>query len=843
MKNKLTKILLTITMMIVVLPILKTSLIVANAKTTYGYYPIGCSAYEVDTITNSGTFAKVSCHTSLAEAKTAMKNTGTDAVVRHAGSYSANQIIAMTNGFVFSYGYRNSSSTVTISGYGNTAGASTYVQNYRGLYYEDTLDYNGSGDGNVLVNAFGFEGLVSMEMVDFIPMKFFELDAPIWVGGNPDTPWQVIPNSTYYTVERNGNYLDLVLHGYNDYPSNGNGTHAESYTGSLAVGPAASWMQEGSYYYTLDDATFYSDHNFKNYAGTYYNYYLFAPLRTKSNISADKYNAFLQAQGYDSSSKLWDTGSIFLNGQSEYGINAAAVFAQACVEAAYGTSYYATRYNNLFGVGAYDDGPSVNGYETVNRSINNQMGLLLRYYTDTDCAWYYGGTLGNKGAGITTKYASAVTYGLTLASLYYRFDKFASGNDGNLVDCNSSTIGVLHDQVTNVYTDSNGSSVLYQYRYGYNTDYVKNQTVVILGEAGEYYKIQSTDYVANGTEMHPANSKYVTYDWNGMVGYVKKSDVVSVIGDVSHIQTRGDVYVDYQTHVQDQGWQSYVFDGQMSGTQGKALRLEAIKIKVGGNVSGGIEYRTHVENIGWQDWKSSDELSGTTGMGYRLEGIQIKLTGDLASQYDVYYQVHAEYEGWLGWAKNGEAAGTEGLGYRLEAIKIVLVKKGDSAPGSTDTPFVSKYSNGLVRYTTHVQDVGWQSYVNDGSLSGTVGRALRLEGIKISLSPNVSGGIEYCTHVQDVGWQNYVSNDAMSGTSGRGLRLEAIQIRLTGQAAEQYDIYYQVHAEDVGWMGWAKNGEQAGTAGYGRRLEGIKIVLVAKGGAAPGSTENCFLKK
>jgi uncharacterized protein YjdB len=75
----------------------------------------------------------------------------------------------------------------------------------------------------------------------------------------------------------------------------------------------------------------------------------------------------------------------------------------------------------------------------------------------------------------------------------------------------------------------------------------------------------------------------------------------------------------------------------------------------------------------------------------------------------------------------------------------------------------------------------------------------------------------------------------MSGTSGRGLRLEAIQIKLTGEMANQYDVYYRVHAQNFGWLGWAKNGASAGTEGYGYRLEGIQIVLVKKGGSAPAS--------
>ena len=115
-----------------------------------------------------------------------------------------------------------------------------------------------------------------------------------------------------------------------------------------------------------------------------------------------------------------------------------------------------------------------------------------------------------------------------------------------------------------------------------------------------------------------------------------------------------------------------------------------------------------------------------------------------------------------------------------------------------------------VYYKTHVQNVGWQNYVRNGAMSGTEGQSLRLEGIQIYLDNlPVSGGVEYCTHVQNIGWQNYVSNNQMSGTEGQSLRLEAIKIRLTGEFANQYDIYYRVHCQNIGWMGWAKNNESA----------------------------------
>lgn len=296
--------------------------------------------------------------------------------------------------------------------------------------------------------------------------------------------------------------------------------------------------------------------------------------------------------------------------------------------------------------------------------------------------------------------------------------------------------------------------------------------------------------------------------------------------------------ISYQTHVQDYGWQSWKSNGEVSGTVGQSKRLEGINIKLS-NINGSIEYKTHVQDIGWQDWKSNGQMSGTSGQSKRLEAIKVKLSGEAANQYDVYYRVHAQDYGWLDWAKNGESAGTEGYSKRLEGIQIVLVKKGESAPGSTSRPFICK----MIKYQTHVQNIGWQGEKADGEMSGTTGQSLRLEAIKIQLSSSIDGGIVYKTHVQDYGWLNFVTNGQASGTTGQAKRLEAIQMQLTGNVKNQYDLYYRVHAQNFGWLGWAKNGESAGTAGYSYRLEGIQIVLVPKGGNAPGSTSKHYYNK
>ena len=329
-----------------------------------------------------------------------------------------------------------------------------------------------------------------------------------------------------------------------------------------------------------------------------------------------------------------------------------------------------------------------------------------------------------------------------------------------------------------------------------------------------------------------------------------------------------DVTIRYTTHVQTYGWQGdennankWFANGKMAGTSGKAKRLEGIKIRVYGNDSLGIQYTTHCQSYGWLPWSANGEMNGTEGEAKRLEAIKIQLTGVDKEKYDVYYRVHAQSYGWLAWAANGAPAGTAGLAKRLEAIQIVIVKKGESfdhAIGNIQSargeayiasstananPVVAGENNVNVEYRTHVQSFGWQGWKYNGVMSGTSGKAKRLEEINIKLTNKpYSGSIVYTTHVQSIGWQGNENNvntwfrdGQMAGTSGRAKRLEAIRIALTGEMAEHYDVYYRVHAQTYGWLAWAKNGEAAGTAGLSKRLEGIQIVLVPKGGAAPAN--------
>jgi Bacterial surface proteins containing Ig-like domains len=134
-----------------------------------------------------------------------------------------------------------------------------------------------------------------------------------------------------------------------------------------------------------------------------------------------------------------------------------------------------------------------------------------------------------------------------------------------------------------------------------------------------------------------------------------------------------------------------VNNGQISGTAGEALRLEAIELNASAsNYDIGVRYQTHVENQGWHDFVENGEVSGTEGESLRLEAIKIVLIGADADLFDVYYQVHVQDVGWMDWAKNGEPAGTEGFGYRLEGIKVQVGVKGSEVPGKVERPYLKQ---------------------------------------------------------------------------------------------------------------------------------------------------------
>lgn len=308
----------------------------------------------------------------------------------------------------------------------------------------------------------------------------------------------------------------------------------------------------------------------------------------------------------------------------------------------------------------------------------------------------------------------------------------------------------------------------------------------------------------------------------------------------------------YRVHVQTSGWNDWTENQGTIGTTGLGKRLEALQLKVEvpetkesqtegtqAVVTGGIEYRVHSQTYGWLDWVKDGQQAGTTGQAKRLEAVQIRLTGELEKKYDIYYRTHCQTYGWLGWAKNGEKAGSLGYAKRMEALEIQLVQRGAEAPG--DTSNVYKYPK--ISYQAHSQSVGWQPEKYDNAVAGVTGRSKRLEALKIKLpDTEYAGSIQYRTYVQTYGWQDWKQDGQQTGTTNQAKRIEAVEIKLTGDMEKHYDVYYSVHMAKIGWTNYAVNGETAGSTDLSKRIEAIKIQLVEKGGKAPDTSGLKFIE-
>ena len=296
------------------------------------------------------------------------------------------------------------------------------------------------------------------------------------------------------------------------------------------------------------------------------------------------------------------------------------------------------------------------------------------------------------------------------------------------------------------------------------------------------------------------------------------------------------VSLSYSAHVSEIGWQPYVSSGDIAGTTGRNLSVEALSFKLlNAGTGDAVKVRAHVRNIGWQDW--TDNAGGTTGRALNIEALQLQLSDSLSSQYDLWYRVHVQDIGWLDWAKNGEVAGTTGMAKHVEAVQVIMQKKGASAPGPTDSPSVGLAS---ITYSSVSGSSTWGQTVQNGATSGTMGRDLPIHAIRVQLPANVSGGVSYRTHLSNVGWGSPCANGSASGDLSGSEEVEALSITLTGQAAKRYDVWYRVYIENFGWLGWTKNGSNAGTSGCGLHVEAYQVVIKAIYSSAPGSTANSF---
>lgn len=225
--------------------------------------------------------------------------------------------------------------------------------------------------------------------------------------------------------------------------------------------------------------------------------------------------------------------------------------------------------------------------------------------------------------------------------------------------------------------------------------------ISLTGEKADQYDIYYSAHVANfgwlgwAKNGAPAGSSGYAYPMEALkIKLVKKG--AAAPGSTSNAYMQKGVVevkiptISAQAHVSEVGWMKTVTNDSVIGTTGKAHPLEALKLSVKDNANLGISYSAHVRNVGWMKAVSNGAVAGTTGRALSIEALKINLTGSDADKFDIYYRLHVSNKGWLGWAKNGETAGTSGYALPAEALEIRVVKKGDSAPGTTKNAYLKK---------------------------------------------------------------------------------------------------------------------------------------------------------
>ena len=153
--------------------------------------------------------------------------------------------------------------------------------------------------------------------------------------------------------------------------------------------------------------------------------------------------------------------------------------------------------------------------------------------------------------------------------------------------------------------------------------------------------------------------------------------------------------ISYQAHCENIGWQNPVTEG-VAGTTGKSLRLEALRIHLNHACNASLSFDVHLENDGWKFNLCENDLLGTTGKCKRMEAIVIRSKGLIEQGYRIQYKVHIQNFEWLRncvlkgkeqimseegqqllpptWVNEGEMAGTTGRALRMEAIQIRLIQ-------------------------------------------------------------------------------------------------------------------------------------------------------------------------
>lgn len=332
------------------------------------------------------------------------------------------------------------------------------------------------------------------------------------------------------------------------------------------LGPAPSFMNQNTKYYSYDGNYFYTDinqlisdakldnhNNAINSNNPYYNYYQYLPGRSKTSYTSDDINRYFE-QYTPSDSLLRNTGSYFIKAQNEYGTNAALLVGIAMNESDRGTSNLAKTKFNVFGTNAKDG--YVQGADKFS-SIEECIMRVSNYsfsngYFNPKSWKYNSSSLGNKSLGANVRYASDPFWSEKAISRMYQLDKFLGGDTG-LKDYNRYLLGMYTNE-TSVKNTLNKElySILPQNTRTKNTckGQVGDTTIVLNEKDSNNYNIRP-DRIVPITETNINGDGTYLWDRDGVINKTN----IKIINEKSNPNT------DFTTH-----WaKSYIIDGMNKG--------------------------------------------------------------------------------------------------------------------------------------------------------------------------------------------------------------------------------------------------------------------------------------
>ena len=369
-------------------------------------------------------------------------------------------------------------------------------------------------------------------------------------------PMNQVNNLSHYTVNSDNELVHAISSDITSTPK-------YSYQ---TLGPAPSFMNQNTKYYSYDGNYFYTDinqlmsdakldnhNNAINSNNPYYNYYQYLPGRSKTSYTSDDINRYFE-QYTPNDSLLRNTGSYFIKAQNEYGTNAALLVGIAMNESDRGTSNLAKTKFNVFGTNAKDGYvEGADKFSSVEECIIRVSNYSFSNGYFNPKSWKYNNSsLGNKSLGANVRYASDPFWSEKAISRMYQLDKFLGGDTG-LKDYNRYLLGMYTNE-TSIKNTSNKElySILPQNTRTKNT--CKGQvgdTTIILNEKDiNNYSIRP-DRIVPMTETNINGDGTYLWDRDGIVS----KNNVKLINEVTNPNT------DFSVH-----WaKSFIIDGMNKG--------------------------------------------------------------------------------------------------------------------------------------------------------------------------------------------------------------------------------------------------------------------------------------